>query len=118
MIPVERVPLEGSDRRSKQSERSVAGRFLKGPIPLLWLVTAARLPGRTLQVALAIWFLAGVQRSSSVRLSPKVLAGFVADRHAGYRGLQALERAGLISVTRHRGRAPDVVILEVEGRHD
>ena len=38
---------------------------------------------------------------------------FNMERHAAYRGLAALEKAGLVSVVRYRGRASRVVLLEV-----
>jgi hypothetical protein len=39
-------------------------------------------------------------------------------RKSAYRGLSALETAGLIKVVRHAGRAPIVTILEVTSTHD
>jgi hypothetical protein len=113
VIEVERLHVVGV-RNNAWSKRSVATTepFLKGPIPLRWLTAAAHLPGRAFQVAIAIWFLVGIQSSRTVRLAPKVRAQFIVDRHAAYRGLEALERAHLVSVVRHRGRAPNVTILE------
>jgi hypothetical protein len=34
-------------------------RFLKGPVPMPWLATAARLPGKALAVGIALWRLGG-----------------------------------------------------------
>lgn len=86
--------------------------FLKGPIPLDWLAAAARLPGKSLQVAVAVWFLAGLHRSSVVPLSNKISHRFGLDRNSKYRGLAWLETKGLISVERKIGRAPIVTILQ------
>jgi hypothetical protein len=86
-------------------------KFLKGPIPLPWLALAGRQPGKALHVAIVLRFLAGVARSSTVALSGEVLTTFGVDRRAGHRGLAALERAGLVSVERHRGRQPRVTLL-------
>ena len=41
--------------------------FLKGPIPGEWLHRAAKLPGRALHVARALWYLAGVEKSQQVK---------------------------------------------------
>jgi hypothetical protein len=93
--------------RHRQGEK-----FLKGPIPWKWIAKAARLPGKALQVALALWFLAGIKSKSVVALSGSVLRDIGVLRHSGYRGLKELEKAGLISVQRHEGRSPVVTILE------
>ena len=85
-------------------------RFLKGPIPLNWLAKAARQPGKALHVAIAIWFLAGVTRSRNVVLSSNLMFSFGASRFSTYRGLKALEEAGLLKVIRHPGRGPRITI--------
>ena len=73
---------------------------------------AARCPGRALHVALAIWHLVGVKKSVEVALSPARLRELGVDRHAGRRGLAALERAGMVAVVRRAGRAPWVTLLD------
>ena len=83
-----------------------------GPIPYKWLCVAGALPGQALQVAMALWFLAGMKKVATVALSNAVLRDFGVSRYAGYRGLAALEAAGLVSVVRHRGRNPIVTILD------
>jgi hypothetical protein len=87
-------------------------KFLKGPIPLSWLSAAATQAGKALHVGLALWFLAGVKRNRTIALSAPVLSSFGVGRYAGYRGLKALERVGLVSVVRHPGRLPIVTILD------
>lgn len=88
-------------------------KFLKGPIPWNWLAKAATQPGKALHVALTLWFLAGMKRSRTVSLATSYLSMLGVNRFAGYRGLKTLERVGLVSVVRHRGRQPMVTILEV-----
>jgi hypothetical protein len=88
-------------------------KFLKGPIPWNWLALAAKQPGRALHVGIALSFLAGLKRTGTVALSGRVLCELGLDRHAGYRGLAALEKAGLVSVVRHPGRLPVVTLREV-----
>ncbi len=88
--------------------------FLKGPIPLNWLCLAASLPGKTLAIGSAIWFKAGVTKRNTIRLTGKLLTKFGVGRKAGYRGLERLELAGLVSVERHAGRCPVVTLSEVK----
>jgi hypothetical protein len=94
-------------------ERCIQGKFLRGPVPLDWLQQAARLPGRALHVGVVLWYLDGFQQTRTVKAKPGVLQDFGADRHASYRALRALEKAGLVSVVRKKGAAP-VVTLVVE----
>jgi hypothetical protein len=96
--------------RHKQGER-----FLKGPIPWTWLSRAAQAQerGKALHVGNALWFLAGVKRKRTVTLSSRPLRELGVKRHAVYRALRALEKAGLVSVERHPGRQPVVTILEI-----
>lgn len=86
--------------------------FIKGPIPLSWMSRACQLPGHALHVALCLWYLCGLTRSRTVTLGNRVLRDFHVDRHAKYRALGALERAGLVRVTQARGALPRVEILD------
>lgn len=88
--------------------------FLKGPIPGEWLGRAARLSGRALHVALAVWHQNALESRNVVKLTWGVLDRFGVTPDAGARGLAALERAGLVSVQRHRGRSPLVTIQGAE----
>jgi hypothetical protein len=87
-------------------------RFLRGPIPWHWLEAAGRLPGKTLHVAIALWLLAGIKRGRPAKWEPATAATLGVERHAAYRGLAALEAAGLIAVDRRNGRCPVVTMLE------
>ena len=105
-------------RRSTTPPRPKAGeKYVRGPIPLDWLSRAAKLPGRSLHVSIALWFVAGLTRSREVPLSNLSSARFGLDRNAKYRALAWLEKAGLIAVERKLGRAPLVTILETEDSH-
>ena len=87
---------------------------LRGPVPLDWLETAARLPGKSIHAGVALWYSAGLTRSRSVPLSNIAGLRFGLDRNAKYRALQWLESAGLIAVERKLGRAPLVTILDLQ----
>jgi DNA-binding FadR family transcriptional regulator len=63
---------------------------------------------------MALWYLAGVEACQEVKPTRRTWDRFGVSRHTGRRGLAALERAGLVAVTRARGRAPRVTILEAE----
>ena len=98
----------------KRLPRHKAGEwFLKGPIPGGWLHRAAELPGRALHVALAVWYLAGLEKSQRVKVTWGVFDRFGVSPDAGRRGLAALEQDGLVLVKRSPGRCPVVTILEV-----
>lgn len=91
--------------------------FLKGPIPLKWIHSAAVLPGKTFTVAIAVWFRAGITKDRCVKVTRALLEPFGVGRKAGYAGLRSLEAAGLVSVARRTGRAPIVTILSVDNGH-
>jgi hypothetical protein len=70
--------------------------------------------GSGFKVAIAIWYLVGLNyQERTVTLTGRALRAFGMDRYASYRGLAALESAGLISVQRRTGCAPRVTVNEV-----
>ncbi len=93
---------------------SIQGRFLKGPVPLAWLIKASCLPGKTLEVAIVLWFLSGVKKTTTIALPNKIMDEFGIDRHAKRRALLAMEQARLIAVSQKTGRSPVVTILDVQ----
>ena len=102
----------------RQLPRHKAGeKFLKGPIPMDWLSAAARLPGKSLHVAIAIWFTASLNKSATVPLSNLAGLPFGLDRNAKYRALKWLEEKNLISIERKLGRSPLVTLLEFRSEH-
>lgn len=102
-------------RKRRPPRHKPGQRFLKGPIPLHWIETAARLPGRSLHTGLALWYAAGLTNSASVSLSNVSSLLFGLDRNAKYRALAWLEEAGLITVERKLGRAPLVTLQAAPG---
>jgi hypothetical protein len=83
-------------------------------VPLAWLANAARLPGKSLHVAVTLWCISGLTRSQRVELTNVSGRHFGLDRCSKYRGLTCLEEAGLVTVKRKLGRAPMVTILDPE----
>ncbi len=114
-LAITRKPSAISPGRAPRHKQGEA--FLRGPIPLSWLSTASNVSGQgsALKVALAIWYLSGLnQQNKTVKLQTSTLRLFGVERHSAYRGLKVLEHAGLIHVMRHPGRTPVVTLLEPE----
>ena len=80
-------------------------------LPLDWMQRAARLPGKACSTALAIWFLVGVERTYTIKLSIKLAKQFGRSRNAVYRDLFLLEKAHLIRTNRGTGRLPEITVL-------
>jgi hypothetical protein len=108
-----RIPGDLILPRSHRGIRRHFERFLKGPVPLAWLQRAARLPGKALHVALVLRYLSGLSKGLTVKLPRCVLLEFGVGRSSADRGLRDLQRAGLVTVARHRGRHPVVTVVEV-----
>lgn len=89
-------------------------KFLKGPISMGWLAKAGNLPGKSLHTAIVIWHLWGISKGKPVPISTKLLNNFGVDRFSKSRSIENLEKAGLISVTRKRGRNPIVTVNHLQ----
>lgn len=109
---------EASRRRHQQQAARQDAAFLKGPLPLAWIIKAASLPGKyPLAVGLAIWFRSGLEnKQTGIPLTTKTIERFHVNRQAGYRALATLEAAGLVSVDRKPGRCPLVSIRKVKAQ--
>ncbi len=86
--------------------------FIKGPLPMPWFERAAKLPGKALHIALALWRVSGLCRSATFSFKRNAAKAFGVSPDATYDALARLEQAGLVRVTRHRGRSPLVTIIE------
>ena len=92
-------------------KRRINGHFVKGPIPLSWISKAALLPGKSLNVGLACFYLMGLKRSHSFKLSNVVAAQFGLNKDSKARALKHLEKAGLVRCFRKQGRSVVVEVL-------
>jgi hypothetical protein len=110
-IPVKRIRLDSSSGQYIDAPMSVP--FLKGPIPMTWLNAAAKLPGKTLNVGIAIWWLAGMSKNTSFKVTGKALDQLGVSRDAASDALKRLEEHGLILVKRSPGQRPSVQIVPV-----
>ena len=102
-----------SRTRSHPTARPTA-RFLKGPVPLVSLAVAARLPGKALAVYLAIVHRRDLTHEPTVTLPSTLLREFGVDRDSKARALRALEDAGLAQVERTNGRAARITLRETD----
>ena len=85
---------------------------------MAWLSKAAQLPGKTLHVAMALWWLHGMAKGKPLKLTQKALDYFNVSRYAVRGGLALLERQGLIGVERKAGQRPTISILDQRAIHD
>jgi hypothetical protein len=74
---------------------------------------AGQLPGRALHVALAIRLWIGIKKTDCIVVPTRTLTEMGVNRHASRRAVRALEEAGLLIVTRRRGRKTRVQVIEV-----
>ena len=108
-VPVKRLQLDRASGALVAVPRVEL--FLRGPIPLEWLGKAAALPGKTLNVALALWWRHGMAKSKPFKLTQQALKHMNVERDAASAGLIRLERAGLIRVTRSPGQRPIISMV-------
>ncbi len=85
--------------------------FIKGPIPMAWLSCAAKLPGKAIQVALALFWLAGMTPKDKIKMTQQALNLFNVSNDAYHDSLPRLETAGLIKVWRAIGQRAQVKII-------
>lgn len=86
------------------------------PINYEWLATAAALPGKTAHVACAIWYVASLQRSATIRLPPYVIKRFGISRDCCYPALRRLKEAALITLDAGRGRIPVITLIDAQAQ--
>jgi hypothetical protein len=110
LIPVTRLQLDRMSSMLVNAPKKDL--FLRGPIPMDWLATAAKLPGKTLNVALALRWLHGLSGGEPFRLTQKALGLLCVTRETAGDCLIRLEQHGLIQVVRRAGRSPVVTILD------
>jgi hypothetical protein len=107
-----RVPQAGTLLISPRTIRPSPEPYIKGPLPLWWIVRAGRTKGAGLHVAMELFYRAGIEKSDEVKIS---LAGigrrFGIHRTAAARGLRDLETAGLVTVQRPPGRKVIVRVI-------
>jgi DNA-binding transcriptional ArsR family regulator len=110
LIPVRTLDPLGPVGRARAARREA--QFIKGPLPLGWVATAAKAGHPlALPVLLALKYKADTVRQPWVKPPAAVLRLLGVDKDARSRALAALERAGLVEVQRRRGRPPLVRLV-------
>jgi len=93
--------------------------YVKGPIPLNWMIAAAKMPGDTLVVGLYIWYRAGFFNNGNATIPVDRCASmFGIDGDVVVRSLRELEKNNLIQVEWDDGKAPWVCLLDCPQRLD
>lgn len=110
---VEMYVPTGTKQRTPQLFKT--GRFLKGPVPWLWLKRAMALPGKALAVGLILWQEAGCQKNRTVYFSLARAAADGIPPTTARRAIRALERARLVTICRKPGRGLEVTLRDVPG---
>jgi hypothetical protein len=87
--------------------------FLMGPIPWLWLVKSAQLPGKALQVAMLLWREAGCRKSQTVSFCLSHGRQLGMGKDTTRRALRQLIGAGLVRVQGPPGRSLKATLLEL-----
>lgn len=100
--------------------RSVSknGKFIKGPIPFDWLKLANTLPGKAGAVGTALWFLKGIKKLDTFKITAQILELSGCTRQALNRALTNLETAKLIKIQPKQGSRHTVTILEITDEAD
>ncbi len=87
--------------------------FIKGPIDLAWITKVSYLPGKALNVALALMYLSGLNKSKEdLKLTKTTYKLFNVSRSTVYGALNRMEKEGLIKVKKSNGRKNIITILE------
>ena len=82
-----------------------------------WLSAAAHVPGKAINLAIAIRFLSGMAGCTGIKLNRRVLSYMKISPDACADGLRRLEAAGLIRVTHKPGQRPLIDIKEIADGH-
>ena len=114
-IPEKRVKFnrntgEWEDNHAKK-------RFVKGPIPLEWITAAAQLPGKAINVGIALWWLAGMSTTGILKLTRQSQLALNISKDAERDGLRRLQQAGLIELTARPGQRHSIRIIEEFALH-
>ena len=76
------------------------------------LEAATSLPGKALNLMIALWLTATIRKTPTILLTRRLMARVNISRFAATDALRRLEARGLVAVWRLPGRSPKVVLLE------
>ena len=95
-----------------RDSEGISSPFFMGPVCLVWLQTAARLPGKSFAVAIVLAHEAKIRKTSEFKICPIRFKEFGIERQSRYSALHHLEKENLISIEKQgRGRTAFVRLL-------
>jgi hypothetical protein len=102
--------------KTEKRKKRIKGKFIKGPLCLLWFSRAIKVSYGAGCLGLVLWHLAGMNKDGSltVSLPNKIVEATGIKRDTKRRALIGLERAGLIKVSGKSGASPIVTIIVQE----
>lgn len=110
--PQAQAVIESAKRKKRKSRSRRTGEwFVWGPIPESYITRAAKLPGKSLIVWLALWTEHHCRKGKPLRVTTGLLERFHVHRNAAYRALKHLEGARLLVADRRPGRIANVRLL-------
>lgn len=115
-IAVTRLSYCSTSSSYVQGRKAVKNLFVKGPIPLDWLTEVALLPGKCLNVAMAIQWLLGMSGGRPVKLTKRAEMSFNVSGDTSRECLNRMETAGLIQLDRSPGKRPLIKVI-VKNNH-
>ena len=107
-IPYEKLRYTQGLGFSKAKQVSL---FIKGPIPMDWISAAAKLPGKAIHVALALYWMDGMNPQKRFKITRRALELFKVSDDAYRDALLRMEAAKLIRVSRSPGQRALVEIV-------
>jgi hypothetical protein len=110
---LEGKPYEPPPIKTKKTQLYEPGTWFIAAMPGAWIAEAAKLPGRTLHVALAIMYVHGMERRQTIELTRYHFNRFNIPRGSIRRGLDALQQAKLIEYT-IEGHTYTVTVIPTE----
>jgi len=108
LIPHEKLRYTHGLGFSKAKQVSL---FIKGPIPMDWISAAAKLPGKAIHVALALYWMDGMNPQKRFKITRRALELFKVSDDAYRDALLRMEAAKLIRVSRSPGQRALVEIV-------
>jgi hypothetical protein len=108
--PYEPPPIK---KKTKKRRHYEPGKWFIADMPGDWIAEAAKLPGRALHVAVTIMYVYGMKRGHEVVLTRYHFNRFHIARGPTKRGLDALQKAGLIKYTKV-GHKTKITVIPIE----
>ena len=102
--------VQGGTRRGRQVS-PIEGKFIAGPVDVVWVCQARRLRVGALFLGNFLWYLRGLRKSNTFVVSNLMAKEWGIHPDAKRRALRKLEKAGLIRVEWRGKRSPQVTLV-------